>query len=501
MGKYADVLSKILGRSADDISEEAAEKMVKNVAPQMSQEAAPSLAATATKLQGSIGGALAPKSNLGNIAAGTAGVAGLGYGLSGNSTEEVPAAEAPIAQPQAPAAPQPNVEALAQNLKDTVTKATTPAAPVVPSAPIPVPAAPVQPQVEVAPAEDPYIAMMKEAQADQRQQNFIDNMLRAGITTGSAISRGSNKPDYSGVEALQKQNDQPVKGVQNLMDASMNSKKLKVAQGDLDDDTKLRDPNSDISTTLRGMLSKLGYPVSDKVSGKQLKDMGINVYNLIGQKEAREAARLGRESTQDNASANKARSAVDSGIRNLRNGSAYKAYSNTKNAMVSLEDAIATGDKVMAGTAFLRSAKVAQGDDSVVRSDDMKVLLGGTDYSPKAYMEKMQDLRAGKQVTDAELNAMQNIMKKVLTNEGKRVYQQASPHLRKIEENELDLASHFDPSEVEEFSKYGPGAENKETVAQYSPQEEQAIALVMNQNKGASRDAVIAALKKNGKIK
>lgn len=296
--------------------------------------------------------------------------------------------------------------------------------------------------------------MLKQAQADQNQGEFLDNMLRAGTTVGHAIA--GTKADYSGIDALHKQNARGVENVKGLMDADMASQKIKGEKANLKDDELLRDPNSDMSKTLRGMLSELGYPVNDKVSGKQLKDMGINVYNLIAQKEAREAARLNRDAMMTNSNTERTKSAVDRNIQNLRQGKAYIAYNNTKDAIAAFDYALATGDKEAVGTAFMKFAKSAQGDDSVVRSEDMKTLAGSMSMRPDKVIAHYAAKAQGKSFTKTEMQNMKKIMEAALKAKGQSIYKQSTPILKKIENAGLDANEHLDPAEVEEFSKYAP---------------------------------------------
>lgn len=127
-----------------------------------------------------------------------------------------------------------------------------------------------------------YLKMLQTAQENDNQSRFINNLLRAGTTIGAAIA--GVKPDYSGVDALASQIGQ-TKQVKEQMEVDMGQKKLEAAQRELNDDKALRDPNSEISKQMRDSLVKAGYPVSSNVSAKNLKDMGVNVYNLLAQKQ------------------------------------------------------------------------------------------------------------------------------------------------------------------------------------------------------------------------
>jgi hypothetical protein len=119
-----------------------------------------------------------------------------------------------------------------------------------------------------------YATMLVDAQRAENQQSLLNNLLRAGTTIGAAIA--GVKPDYSGVESLEKQAGRGVAQIKQLMETDK-------AERELDNEKKMADPNSDISKQLRSLLVKAGYPVAENVSAKQLKDMGINPYNILAQ--------------------------------------------------------------------------------------------------------------------------------------------------------------------------------------------------------------------------
>lgn len=295
-----------------------------------------------------------------------------------------------------------------------------------------------------------FVKMMQAAQERQGELDFVDNMLRAGITAGSAIGR--TKADYSGVEALQKQNARGVENVKGLMTADMDAKKIQKVQAELQDDNKLRDPKSDVSKMFRDAMAKAGFSLPETTSAQDGKAMGVNVFNILSQQIAREEARANREMAMGNMNTERTKASVDRGISNWQKSDAAKAYSASKAAIDAIDQAILSGDKIAAGTAFMRFAKTAQGDDSVVKSEDMKTLLGGVNYSPKAYIEKMQDIAVGKNVTDRELQAMRNIMTKISEKERQKAYSGLNPILKRAQSAGLELDQYIDPNKVTELT-------------------------------------------------
>lgn len=355
----------------------------------------------------------------------------------------------------APAAQQPSAPSMLDAVKN-VPKPT-----LADTKPSSVSSGPINPAVkpnaeEVAPTEAPvpkidYMKLLADAQNDDDFNQSMNKLASAGSRIGHAIAR---VPVDEKVlqDRMNVDKDKNVSRVKNKMNTDMEDKKLKSAQADLEDEDKLRDPNSDISKTLREMAHKLGYKFGDKTSGKNFKDMGINVAGLIAQKEAREQAALLRQDSQGNANKERTKSEIFRGMTNWDKSDSYKAYQSSKAGIEAIDDAMLTGDKIAAGTAFMRFAKTAQGDDSVVKSEDMKTLLGGTNYSPKAYASKMADLAKGKNVTDAELKAMRNIMGKINDKERQKAHSDLKPHLNKMEGSGLDTNNYIDQSKLDEIT-------------------------------------------------
>jgi NACalpha-BTF3-like transcription factor len=338
---------------------------------------------------------------------------------------------------------------------------------------------------------DDYVTQLLAEQEKQKELDFVDNLLRAGSTVGNALATPDKKLDTSGIDALQAQNS---RGVENLKQKM----KTEAESGDLNDERLLRDPNSDMSKNLRSMLSELGYPVGDNVSGKQLKDMGINVYNLIASKEAREAARLNREAVMDNSNIEKTKSSIEKRFQNLTTSKDYKAYQATKDAIQGFEYALATDDKEAVGTAFMKFAKSAQGDDSVVRSEDMKTLAGGTPFAdPKKMLDHYTALAKGKNFTKVELQNMKKIMEASLKAKAHDVQRLANPMLQKIRSNNLPMDEYIDPTLVAELEGAVPAGGGQPQP--YTEKQEAAINLVMKNN-GVDRNTAINALKKAKKL-
>jgi hypothetical protein len=336
-----------------------------------------------------------------------------------------------------------------------------------------------------------YLSMLKQAQESDDQSRFINNLLRAGTTIGAAIA--GVKPDYSGVEALDKQINKAA-NVKQLMTADMSQKKLEAAKRQLEDDKALRDPQSEISKQLRGLLVKAGYPVAENVSAKSLKDMGVNPYNILTSIEsARIAATARKDAMEDRAEA-KARTEITSMVNNFSKSKDVERYNSAKEALDALNLAMETKDKTAMGSAFMKFAKEAQGDTSVVRDGDMRILAGGYNFlSPEQMITKLAAKAQGGDFNETELQQMKRVVQMGISARQKRIQQQASPIFSRIQKSKMDESIFFDPTLASELK--GTGQEQATTSTQvYTPQQEAGIKAYAD-SKGISREEAISRLK------
>ena len=156
-----------------------------------------------------------------------------------------------------------------------------------------------------------YSSLMREAQQASNQNQFYNNLLRAGNQAGAAIASlgaGSQvKADYSGVDALDKTADSPVSNIKGLMETKSTEQKLKAAQAELSDDAKLRDPNSEVSKLTSDLAIKLGLiKPGTQMAASTLKGMGVNLGTLLttmeagkARAQAAETARADRKAHED----------------------------------------------------------------------------------------------------------------------------------------------------------------------------------------------------------
>ncbi len=119
------------------------------------------------------------------------------------------------------------------------------------------------------------------------------NLSKAGSQIGAAIaSKNTSSPikaDTSLAESVEKQAGQPITDILTQREAKDRELKRQKELLDLNDEASLRDPNSAVSKALRDGAKLAGLSLPDDVSGKQLRDSGINLGTLLNARQAAEA--------------------------------------------------------------------------------------------------------------------------------------------------------------------------------------------------------------------
>lgn len=321
-----------------------------------------------------------------------------------------------------------------------------------------------------------YEDELKEAQDSSNQNTFFNNLLRAGNQAGAGIASlgaGQNvKADYSGVDALGASAGQPLKDVKERFGAKKDSQAYKKAQDELGDEAKMRDPNSEVSKLTTELAAKAGLiKPGQAMSAMALKNSGVNLGNLLSTIEAgkarKESADLQREamsSAKDTTNKLKIQGSVDRQVTQLLKSKDMEAYNAAKDAAFALDTAMESDDdKIKGGAAFMQYAKIAQGDNSVVRDGDMAQLAGKYNYTSVGDMfNKLKAQANGGNFGSTELAAMKEVAKLTQQIKGRRVKELMSPIVKRTETSGLDISESLDPSVVKEF---GPGEQQAKNVA------------------------------------
>lgn len=166
----------------------------------------------------------------------------------------------------------------------------------------PAQAAPTQelpmPMTQAAPAQfDPYGKDLNDEALAAAQRNLMDqqraaNLLRAGDTLTSAFTEGRIKADGF-ADNFERQGAQGVANIQQRREAKDRELARQQNLAAFGDETAMRDPQSEISKSVREGLKNL-FPnlrLPDNVSAMMLKNTGINFGTLIAAKENADARR------------------------------------------------------------------------------------------------------------------------------------------------------------------------------------------------------------------
>lgn len=108
---------------------------------------------------------------------------------------------------------------------------------------------------------------------------------------------------------------------------------------------------------------------------------------------------------------------IDKKVDQMLKSNSFKLYEGADESISLLEQAMKSKDpnaKIEKAAAFMRYAKTAQGDDSVVRNEDMKTLAGRFGFTnPKDMLKKFEELAAGGSFSPGELNAMKVVAMRI----------------------------------------------------------------------------------------
>jgi hypothetical protein len=108
----------------------------------------------------------------------------------------------------------------------------------------------------------------------------------------------------------------------------------------------------------------------------------------------------------------------------------------------------------------MQYAKIAQGDDSVVRSSDMQVLAGGLNYSsPYSLLNKFASHAEGSPFTKDELLEMKKVVDAIRKVKKEQLQQRINPIILDAQRGGYDLDQSISPDIIEEV--YAPEAKSE----------------------------------------
>lgn len=316
--------------------------------------------------------------------------------------------------------------------------------------------------------EDSFNRRLQEARQKDADQGLMFGLLKASQIGGAALAGSKADTSYADTELAK--GDQFVNRLKT--DETLTSEHKKQLE-----EQEKQDPNSKISKLMQQSILALkpGANVQG-LSAAQVEKIFPSLAQAMNMKEAiesrKETAQLQREAMlsskgdkkerDDETARFKVQTSVDKMVNNLRNSDDYKTYQATKAAQAALDNAIATGNKTDTGSAFMLYAKIAQGDNSVVRESDMRNLAGSYNYtSPEDMFSKLAAKASGGNFNESELQQMKKIATLIQNVKAKHVQEQLSPIQSRIEGHKLNPNEIIDPGIMREFSG---GVAPKETT-------------------------------------
>lgn len=391
-----------------------------------------------------------------NVAIG-AGAGGLGLmaldGMDGGSqppvTTAIPRSIVENANRQLPKGTKPDVKPLSSakvnKTKDTLTDAFKESI------------SPTQETTGKAPGDD-FDAKLLEARSKDVDKDTLFGLLRASQQAGSALA--NTKADTSFADMNLEEKNKYVN--QLTADQALKSKRKEETDEDI-----LRDPNSDISKQARSIAAKVGLKIGPNVTAQQLKTAGLPIGNLLTQHMAIEARKEQAALAREALAASKAdkeeiravkanideRDKIDKMVGNFTKSDDYKSYQAAKTAKTALDNALVENNKTAIGSGFMMYAKIAQGDNSVVRESDMKNLAGSYNYSSPAEMiSKLATKAKGADFTPLELKQMRQVADIIERTKAKHIQHQLTPIKLRFEKYGLDPAESISSDLVQELT-------------------------------------------------
>jgi len=322
-----------------------------------------------------------------------------------------------------------------------------------------------QAQIEAAIAStSPTVSNADQEYTDAREQdrnrNMMMGLLKAAQMGGSALAGTKADTGFADSELTDKNRETTrLKTGRDMAEQVKNQEEKR----------KMEDPNSDISKQAFAMFATVYPELAAKypdLSASQLEKMGMNMGQMLAGKQNNEARKetqaLTAEMKRQELNTKKenkmltdkvdAQKSTDKLVSQLYKSDDYKGYQAAKSAEVALDNAITKGDKTSVGSAFMIYAKIAQGDNSVVRESDMKNLAGSFNYSsPSEMFNKLSAKAQGGNFTPLELTQMKEISKLIQNIKAKHVQQQLSPIQARITNHGLTAEESIDPAILRQF--------------------------------------------------
>lgn len=343
--------------------------------------------------------------------------------------------------------------------------------------------------------ERDFQAQLNEARSKDDEKDVLFGLLRSAQQASGAMAGSKADTTFA---------DMNLEDKNKFVNQLAANQALITKRKEADDEDVLRDPNSDISKQARDIATKVGLKIGPNVTAQQLKSAGLPIGNLLTQKMAIDARKEQAQLTREALAASKAdknekqaiennikeRDKVDKLVGNFTKGDDYKGYQAAKTARIALDNALTENNKAAIGSAFMMYAKIAQGDNSVVRESDMKNLAGSYNYaSPAEMVSKLAAKARGAGFTPLELEQMKQIASLIENTKAKHLQQQLSPIRTRIDKFGLDAAEIIDPAVLREMEQHQTTEASQLTTNSKTPEISQpgAPVTIRNKTSGATK--------------
>lgn len=331
------------------------------------------------------------------------------------------------------------------------------------------------PQAQTQAPVDRYDQQLDAAREQDSQNSLLMGLLKASQNFGAAM--GGSKADTSYADAELAKGNQAVNRLKTDMD-------MKAQNQNILDKNKERDPKSNISLAMNDALSGMGIKIPPNTSYAEMEkfapqlmrnkefQMKLEEAKLKATADAEAAAttKTEKKESKDKEQKLDVQKTVDKMVNSLRNSEDFKTHTAIKTAQAALDQAILKDDKVAGGAAFMLYAKIAQGDNSVVRESDMKNLAGNWGYTNvNDMLSKLSAHSVGGKFGQEEFKRMKIVATLIQKIKAKHVREQLEPIQTRIKNHGLDPDEIISPEITREFSD-APDQESKQDpkIAQYS---------------------------------
>lgn len=288
--------------------------------------------------------------------------------------------------------------------------------------------------------------IMEEGIGRRDQADWESGLLRASENLAAGLSR--TKADYGSSEKRAGQAKQYVQDAEGRIGAEQKQQSYNKAMEELQDESKMRDPNSEISKLVSDLAQKTGLiKPGQSISAMSLKNAGVNLGTLLSTIEAakgrKEAAGMMRDmrlqAKQDQLDERQRKFAQ--GLRKEATtgvlGKQYASYSNGQRMLGALNQFESNPSGYKDYATLMSGLKSFQQDESVIREAEIRMGSNATSLINKAF--NYLDMAAnGKQLQPSQRKEIADTMR-ILTEASKSQYMQSvKPILEQAEMEGID---------------------------------------------------------------